>query len=203
MAFFKGWGSFGPGALLVIPFALAYDALRSPADSQSDLFPQCEAKLSSAYPRATSMFRAAVQREFVPDDVLQGFMDAPKHSSWRFVVVTRTVEPHDPPAIQELLDAAEHRGLVRLLVVEVLSAELAPLNAACEQWAVRVGLRVSLWNIADGKRIGGPALIYPYVNTDLSNLQSIMEEPGAIRSSLALNFRYAAGDLFNQGLLFR
>ncbi len=202
IGFPKGWESFGPGALLLVPFALAYDALRSPVKAESDPH-QCEAKLNSNYPQAAVIIRDAVQREFVPDDVLLGFIDAPKHPSRKFVVVTSQIEPRDAPATQQLLDAAAHRGLARLLVIEVLSAELVPLNAGCEQWALSVGLRVSLWNIADGKRIGGPVLAYPYVNADLSNLQTVMEEPGAIRSSLALKFRYVAGDIFAHGLLFR
>jgi hypothetical protein len=116
----KGWGSFGPGALLLVPFALAYDALRGPAKSElnqcasasmgpTDMaFPpgfsryrcstsQCDAKLSSTYPGATTMFRDAVEREFVPNDVLEAFMELLRKYSGggEVVAVASPTEPRE------------------------------------------------------------------------------------------------------------
>ena len=65
----------------------------------------------------------------------------------------------------------------------------------CEHWAFRVDLRVSLWNIADGTLIGKPVLTSPYTTARLDALQSMIEEPGAIRSRMAPNFRIAADDI--------
>jgi hypothetical protein len=196
----KGWGSFGPGALLVVPFALGYEALRSAFQPVST----CEADLNSTYPGAAAMFDSAVQREVEPKDVLDGFMEQLRtHSSGEIVVVASPTEKQDIPTTQQLVDIAAQRGLTRLIVIEVLSAELAVMDSLCEHWAFRVDLRVSLWNVADGKRIGRPELTSPYTTAELTALQTMIEEPGAIRSRMAPNFRIAADDVIEHGQLFR
>src|SRR2546426_7580736 len=59
----RGWGYFGPGALLLVPFAAAYEAARGAAESA-----QCDAKLKAAYPDASARFRDVLQREFMLQD---------------------------------------------------------------------------------------------------------------------------------------
>src|SRR6266496_1446574 len=144
----SGWGSFGPGALLIVPFAAAYAAYdESRRTTQSE---QCDAKLISAYPGAPAMFREVVQREFIPEDVQDGFVGAfRKHSTAEVVAVASPLDPRDIENTQHLLSTATDRGLAYLIVVEVLSAELAPLHVDCEQWAFIVRLQVSLWNTAN------------------------------------------------------
>jgi hypothetical protein len=177
----------------VIPFALAYEALPSAAPPPSS----CEASLNATYPGAAEMFHSAVQREFDPKDALEGFMEQlENHSSGEIVVITSPSATRDIPTTNQLLDVAAQRGLSRLLVIEVLSVELATMDSLCEYWAFRVDLRVSLWNIADGKRVGGPVLSAPYATAKLNALQNMIEEPGAIRSRMAPNFRIAADDIF-------
>jgi hypothetical protein len=195
---FKGFGSFGPGALLLIPFALGYEALRSAAQPA----PSCEADLNFTYPGVAAGFHSAVQREFEPNDVLDGFTEPLRnHSSGEVVVIGSPTEKKDVPTTQQLLEIAAQRGVARLLVIEVLGAELADMDALCEHWAFRVDLRVSLWSVAERKRIGGPLLSSPYTTTSLSTLQAMIEESGAIRSRLAPNFGVAADDMFEHGQL--
>lgn len=194
----SGWGYFGPGALLLAPFALAYaavsDAARGAAQSA-----QCDAKLKAAYPDASTRFHDVLQREFMLQDLQQGFVGAvQKHSDAEVIALSSPVDSLDVPSAQQVLNTAAHRRLAYLLFVEVLSADLAPLDVDCDQWAFRVSLRVSLWSIADGKRVAGPLFTYPYVNARLAALRTMMEETGALRARLAPNFELAADDIIDQ-----
>ena len=198
-AIFKGWGPFGPGALLLVLPALAYDAMQSAAQSAAQSA-QCDAKLSTAFPRPSAILREVVQREFVPQDLEDQFVgEFRKNSIAEVVAVASPIGPGgEAPGTEQLLKIASLRGLAHLLVIEVLSADLVPLNVDCERWAFRIGLRVSLWNIDDGKRVGGPVLTYPYVNAKLTDLRAMMEEPGALRTGLAPNFSAAADGIIEE-----
>jgi hypothetical protein len=204
----KGWGYFGPGALLLVPFAYAEDAVRSAVQAQVRAYDaernaaqlaKCDAKLNSAYPEASAKFRGILQRELILQDIEEQFVATFQRRSIADVVaVPSPVGPRDIPDTQQLLNAAAHRGVAHVLIIEVLSADLAPSDVDCEQWTFRVRLRVSVWNIADGKRIGGPLFTFANVNVGLNALRAVMEEAGALRTRLAPSFGIAADDIIDQ-----
>lgn len=184
-------GVFRTRRLLLVPFAAAYDAAQASAQSA-----KCDAKLSSAYLDTSLRLRDVVQREFVIVDFEEKLVDAiRKRSAAAVVTLANPVDSTIATNPQQLLSAAANRGLTYLLVVQVLRVELGPLNVDCEQWAFRVSLGASLWSTADGKRVKGPVFAYPYVNTGLDALKSLMDEPGALRMRLTPNFGIAADDI--------
>jgi hypothetical protein len=189
----KGFGSFGPGALLLVPFALAYDAVHNAGagndGARNDA--TCDADLKSAYPDASAKLRNIVQHESSLRDIEEQFVGTFHKQSVSEVVAFPSSDGPRGLNEQQLLDAAAQQRLAYLFVIEVTGAGLARLNAQC-QWAFGVGLNVSLWSVTDRYRVAGPLASYPYVNGRSAVLQTMMEQPGAIRTRLAPNFGNAA-----------
>ena len=160
---------------------------------------QCQRKLDSVYPDASNRFPGIVEREVKLEDLQEAFVHTFQRRTNAPIVRLESSPTAEVASREQRLfaDAAE-QAMAYLLVITPHYIGLGPLNNECEQWAVGTGLDVSLWSVADRKLVAGPLRTGPYVNVQLSDLQSLLDEPGLLRMRLAPNFEVAAGNVLEQ-----
>jgi hypothetical protein len=180
-----GAAFLGPLVLLIAPFTAAYGAA---------LGASCGQKLDAAYPGLAQKFSEIMQREFFPADVQDQFV-AVFQQGTSVPIAREEILYHSDhvPGEQQPLAAAAQHGLAYLFLVEISSVSVTPSGKECDSWKVWVGMRIQLWSVADQKRVFVRPLS-PYVTGPLSEVKSVFDEPGALRSRLAPTFEVAASE---------
>lgn len=187
-------GGAAPGAaflgLLLLPVEAMYFANQTA---------QCQRMIDSVYPDASKRFPGIVEREIKLEDLREAFVNTFQgRTSAPIVRLESLVTAEVASREQRLLAEAAEQALAYLLVITPRYFGLGPLNSDCTQWAVGTGLDVSLWSVTDRTLVAGPLRTGPYVNVQLSDLRSLLDEPGLLRKGLAPNFEVAAGNVLEQ-----
>jgi hypothetical protein len=182
---------FGALALIAAPFALAADA------------GTCDQKLEAAYPGLAQKFSEIVQREFSTKDVQDQFVAVLQESS--SVPIAREeifLDNNEAAGEQELLAAAARHALAHLFVVEISGVSAQPYGRGCDSWKVWPRMRFKLWKVADRKLVLSFSFGYPqpFVTGPLSEIKSVFDEPGALRSRLLPTYEAAARAFSNRAM---
>lgn len=191
-------GNAGPVGLvvgvLIAPFTAAIGAAHGAT---------CAQDLQAAYPGLSAKYAEIVQREFSLDDVRNQFVAVLRE---RTAVPIAEVEI--PPATdesdrkQQLLAAAAQHALAHLFVVKIQNVSIAAnigssVASNCDSWSVTVYMKVELWSVADRKLVLYPIAGNPFVQGQLLELKSVLDEPGALHSRLVPNFKIAAENMLD------
>jgi hypothetical protein len=188
----KGAAFFGPLVLLLAPFTAAYGAAHGAS---------CDQNLDAAYPSLSDKFSAIVQREFSLEDVQDQVVAVlQQHTSVPIVREEILYDSDKAAREQQPLAAAAQHARAHLFLVEIESISVSPMGNECDSWGVRVAMRIQLWSVADRKPVlylafGGDGSRLA-VTGPLSEMRSIFDEPGALRSRLVPLFETTANALF-------
>ena len=88
---------------------------------------------------------------------------------------------------QQPLAAAAQHARAHLFLVEIENISVSPAGNESDSWGVRAAMRIELWRIADRKLVFNFSFGAPGsrpVTGPLSEMKSIFDEPGALRSRL-------------------
>lgn len=180
-----GAAFLGPLVLLIAPFTAVYGAA---------LGASCGQKLDAAYPGLAQKFSEIMQREFFPADVQDQFVAVFQQGTSVPIAREEILDHSDhAPREQQPLAAAAQHGLAHLFLIEISSVSVTPSGKECDSWKVWVGMRIQLWSVADQKRMFFRP-VSPYVTGPLSEVKSVFDEPGALRSRLVPTFEVAASE---------
>lgn len=199
MAAGQGAAFLGPLVILIAPFTAAYGAAVGAS---------CDQKLEAAYPDLSGKFSEIVEREFSAEDVQDQFVTVLQHKTSVFIARGEILNGNDNGAIeqQSLATAAQHVQ-AHLFIVEISSVGIQPAGEECDSWEVGVRMRIQLWRVEDRKLVLSapisPGPRFPgrralFVQSPLSELRSVFDVPGALRSRLAPTFEAAASLFVNQ-----
>jgi len=187
-------GGTAPGAALLGLLLLPVEAIYAVAWSA-----QCQQTLDSVYPDISNRFPGIVEREIKLEDMREAFVNTfQRRTSAPIVRLESSPTAEAASREQRPFAEAAAQALAYLLVVTPHYFGLGPSDKDFAQWAVGTGLDVSLWSVADRKLVAGPLRTGPYVNVQLSDLRSLLDEPGLLRTRLAPNFEVAAGNILEQ-----
>ena len=191
MAAGQGAAFLGPLVLLLAPFTAAYGAAHGA---------RCDQNLDAAYPGLSEKFSAIVQREFTLEDVQDQVVAVLQQHTSVPIAREEILYDSDKAALeQQALALAAQHTRAHLFVVEIENVSVSPAGKECDSWGVRAAMRIQLWRVADRKSIfnfsfGGPSS--RPVTGPLSEMRSIFDEPGALRSRLVPLFEATANTLF-------
>ena len=198
----KGAAILGPLVFLIAPFTAAYGAAVGAS---------CDQKLEAAYPGLSGKFPEIVEREFSPQEAQDQFVRVLQHKTSVFIARGEILSGNDNAAIeqQSLATAAQH-AQAHLLIVEISSVGIQPTGEECDSWEVGARMRIQLWRVEDrklvlstsispGPRFPGRASLF--VQGRLSELRSVFDVPGVLRSRLVPTFEAAASLFFDHAKL--
>ena len=179
-----------PGALvigpLVAPFTVAYGAARGAA---------CQQELDVAYAGLSEKYAEIVQREFSLSDLQRQFVAMLRERTWAPVVEVEAPYGDDSAdRQQQLLLSAAQRGLEHLFVVKIQNVRIeADFEGDCDilQEAFRTSIG-QLWGVADRKLVIDGKLGAPFAYGKVSELKSVLDEPGALHARLVSILEAAA-----------
>ena len=183
--------SLGPLGLFVAPFALGGDVA------------ECDRKLLKAYPGLRERAPAIVQREFFPSDVQDQFVAVLQESTSIPIAHSEIVSGRDRAAgVDQLLSAAAQHSLAHLFVVEVANVSVRPFGKGCDSWKVWPKMSVELWRVGDRNLVLAFSFGYPqpFVAAPLSEMKSVFDEPGALRTRLRSTYEDAARTFSNRAM---
>lgn len=181
-----------PLALIFAPFALAADTA------------QCDQKLEAAYPGLAQKFSEIVQREFSAAEVQDQFVAVLQQGT--SVPIAREeifLGKSEAAGEQQLLAAAAQHARAHLFVVEISAVSAQPFGKkGCDSWKVWARMRFQLWKVADRKLVlsFSPGYPQPFVTGPLSEIKSVFDEPGALRSRLVPTYEAAARAFSNRAM---
>jgi hypothetical protein len=184
-------GPLGPLGLLVAPFALASDAA------------VCDQKLEAAYPGLAQKFSEIVQREFSAAEVQDTFVAVLQESTKAPLAREEIFYGNDAAAgARQLLAAAAQHAKAHLFLVEISGVSAQPYGKGCDSWKVWPRMRFELWEVADRKLVLSFSSGYPqpFVTGPLSEIKSVFDEPGALRSRLLPTYDAAARAFSNRAM---
>jgi len=199
MAAGQGAAFLGPLVILIAPFTALYGAAAGAS---------CDQKLEAAYPGLSGKFSEIVEREFSPEDVQDQFVTVLQHKTSVFIARGEILNGNDNAAIeqQSVATAAQH-GQAHLFIVEISSVGIQPVGEECDSWEIGARMRIQLWRVEDRKVVVStpisPGPRFPgrrslFVHGPLSDLSSVFDVPGVLRSRLVPTFEAAASLFFNQ-----
>jgi len=186
-------GPLGSLGLLLEPFALASDTA------------ECDQKLRAAYPDLAEKASGIVEREFFAADVQDQFIAVLQRST--SIPITREEILFDNAAAdgeRQLLATASEHARGHLFVVEISNVSIQPFGKGCDAWKVWARMRIQLWRVADRKLLlsYSPGYPQPFVTGSLSEVKSVFDEPGVLRSRLIPTYE-ATANMFLYRALFQ
>jgi len=162
----------------------------------------CDQRLDAAYPNLPEKYVEIVQREFSLADAQDQFAVALRKLTAAPIV--EVAAPHgvdDAVRQQQLLATAAQRALGHLFLVKIVSIRLEPdLDNHCDSWKVSINMGIELWNVTDRKLMHHGPLGYgkfgaPFVKGQWSELELVLDEPGALHARLMPVFDAAGTSL--------
>jgi hypothetical protein len=160
---------------------------------------QCQEKLDSVYPDASKQLPGVVEREVGLDDLQRAFVKTLQSRTSMPVVSLESSPTVDATSREhQLFATTSEKALAYLLLIKPHYFGLGPVDPDCAQWAFGTSLDVTLWSVGEQKLVAGPLRTGPYVNVRLSDLVSLLNEPGVLRTRLAPNFELGAANILDQ-----
>jgi hypothetical protein len=184
-------GPLGPLGALAAPFALASDSA------------ECDQKLRAAYPELPGKASEIAKREFSPADVQDQFIAVLQRRTSIPIAREAIIFGNDEAAGERhLLAVASQHARAHLFVVEISSVSIQPFGKGCDAWKVWAKMRIQLWRVADRKLVlsFSPGYPQPFVTGSLSEVKSVFDEPGALRSRLMPTYEATASMFFYRAM---